>query len=661
MANEQRVALVLFLATLAVYWPARTYDFTNYDDPAYVKYAPHVQGGLTLANVRWALVSIELSNWHPLTWLSLQLDRQLFSGSAYGYHLTNIVLHAFNTTLLFWVLWRMTGRRWPSALVAGLFGLHPLHVESVAWIVERKDVLSGFFWMLTLLFYKHYVERPGFGRYLAVFIALGLGLMAKPMLVTLPFVLLLLDYWPLNRLQTGSFNRDPAGSADVTAPGDSDLPRHVVRAPRWVAVKRAGGQSVVCHLPSAILEKLPLLVLCLAACGVTLYAQALGQSIQPLDKLPVGERLANALVAYSSYLAKAVWPRHLAVFYPRRHLAWSDPRVLIAGLVVVALSAVALAQVRRRPYLFVGWFWYLGTLVPVIGLVQVGNQAMADRYTYLPLIGIFLMASWGLADLARGDEAVRTAVAGVASAVLVALVLCTGVQLQYWHDSVTLWTHALEATGPNAPALVGLGTALSDRGEAAAALRQFTEAAAIAPADVRVHFNRGLTLLTLARPAEAAEEFRIVQALNPNHAQAHYGLGAALSGQGKLDQGMAEYREALRLDPHLARAHLSLAVCLIKQKKFSDARTHVFQALEQDPADARVGLGFLARVSPDAGKQQAELLDLVAAAQAVGGNLGEAAQTARKAVEAARSAGRSDLIATLQERARDYEERSQQR
>jgi len=396
MRRDIGICVCLAVATVAVYWPVGGYDFTNFDDPGYVSENPHVLAGLTWEGVRWAFTNAQEANWHPLTWLSHMLDCQLFGPSAGRHHLVNVGLHALSILLLFLVLARMTGRRWPSAMVAALFALHPLHVESVAWISERKDVLSALFWMLTMGAYVLYAERPSVIRYLPVFVFLALGLMAKPMLVTLPFVLLLLDFWPLGRLK----------GAAATGKEASGFP--------W---RRAG---------RLVLEKAPLLVLAAAASGVAYLVQQKIGAMEFGARVPWTGRLANAVMAYVTYLVKAVWPGGLAVFYPYdEHLpAWE---VGLASAALAAVTALVVWQGRRRPYLAVGWFWYVGTLVPVIGLVQVGGHAMADRYTYIPLIGIFVAAAWGAADLTaawpgrkallaaayaeagRFDEAVRTA------------------------------------------------------------------------------------------------------------------------------------------------------------------------------------------------------------------------------------------------------------
>jgi hypothetical protein len=371
------ICMALAAAVAAAYAPLWDAGFAGLDDHLYVSGNPHVQQGLTREGVAWALGSTKASNWHPLTWLSLMLDCQLFGAGAGSHHLVNVGFHVANSVLLFLVLRRMTGRRWPSALVVALFALHPLHVESVAWVAERKDVLSTLFWILTMGAYVRYARRPGVLRYLPVFAFLLLGLMAKPMLVTLPFVLLLLDYWPLGRLA-----RAEAGATGLAPSGEV-----------------AGGRRA--KVWRLVLEKVPLLVLAAASCVVTFAVQRHGEAVMPLERLALPARMANAAVSCVAYLGKMVWPQGLTVLYPypADRPAWE---VAAAAAFLLAVTAAAAALVRRRPYLAVGWFWYLGTLVPVIGLVQVGEQPMADRYTYVPLIGTFIMVAWAAGDLAGG-------------------------------------------------------------------------------------------------------------------------------------------------------------------------------------------------------------------------------------------------------------------
>jgi tetratricopeptide (TPR) repeat protein len=532
---ELVTALGLALVTLAVFWPARDTQFTNRDDPFYVTGNPRVGSGLNAVNAGWAWTSFERANWHPLTWLSLQLDAQLFGVSAYAFRVTNLLLHVANVVLLFWVWRRMTGAAGPSALVAALFALHPLHVESVAWVAERKDVLSTLFWMLALWAYVRYTEKPGVVPYLAVLVAFALGLTAKPMLVTLPCVLLLLDYWPLGRLGGPSF--------------------------RFV-----------------ILEKVPLLVLSAAACVVTVVAQARGQAVVTLDEYPFADRLANAVVSYAAYLVQTVWPWHLAVYYPYEHLAWSDGRVWGSGLLLIGITAAAVWQAVRRPFLLVGWLWYLGTLVPVIGLVQVGSQARADRYTYVPLIGVFVMLAWSAAEWARRDDPARRRVWTGAAAALLGCAVLTWVQAGYWHDSFALWRHALAATGPNIEAHSGLGAAYRDAGDLWRAAEEFRRAVAIDPDDVHARTNLGWCLFSLRRYGEARAEFTRVLQTDPDNANAHFQLAVIAGMQGQPAEAVNHYREVLRLRPEDAPTHFNVAIELNKLGQGEAALRHLAEA-----------------------------------------------------------------------------------
>ncbi|HEY5973741.1 MAG TPA: hypothetical protein VIU41_03275, partial [Geobacteraceae bacterium] len=431
MHGRQRTYLLLglvALATLAVYWQATGHDFVNFDDRPYVTENPRVSGGLTLENIRWAFTAVHQSNWHPLTWLSHQLDCQLFGLTPRGHHLVNVLLHTLNSLLVGLVLFRFTGAGRRSALVAALFALHPLHVESVAWVAERKDVLSTLFWLLTMLAYGAYASRPGPGRYLPVMGFFALGLLAKPMLVTLPCVLLLMDYWPLGRF---SF------------------------APGAVAQPAAGRR--LSHDLLLVGEKLPLLLLAVASALVTYRVQLAGGTVG--TAFPLAQRAATAVVATARYLLDTVWPHGLAVLYPFDQ-AMPGWQIALSGMLLAGLTVAALLAARRRPYVTVGWFWYLGTLVPVSGLVQIGLHSRADRYTYVPLLGIFIVIAWGGQELlARRQRLAAT----LATTGVVALSVVTWLQLGYWQDSITLFGRAARVTSNNYVAWHNLGVALLER------------------------------------------------------------------------------------------------------------------------------------------------------------------------------------------------------
>ena len=428
---------LLIAVTLAAFWQVRDHEFVHYDDDKYVMENPHVPTGLTRESIKWAFTATHASNWHPLTWLSHMLDCQLYGLNPRGHHVSSLLFHAANTVLLFLVLRRMTGALWKSAFVAALFAIHPLHVESVAWVAERKDVLSTLFWMLTMLAYLRYVEKPTIQRYLPVLMLFALGLMAKPMLVTLPFVLLLMDYWPLGRLDNGlSVTRD--------------------RLKRYWGLVR---------------EKLPLFALTAISCVVTFLVQRHGGAMPDLEWLPLDVRIANALVSYAKYIGKMLLPRHLAVLYP--YPSGTLPLWQLAGAVFLLMyvSVMVFRSRQRYPYLAVGWAWYVGTLVPTIGIVQVGKQALADRYTYVPLIGLFIIIAWGVPDLVARWCVVsswrrrRILLAVSATASILALMTCTWFQVGRWRDRISLYTHALRVTSNNATIHNNLGNALLAEGK----------------------------------------------------------------------------------------------------------------------------------------------------------------------------------------------------
>jgi tetratricopeptide (TPR) repeat protein len=559
--------LFLAVATLAVYSQLRTHQFVNFDDNLYVTDNPVVQEGLTLKGLSWAFTTTRTGNWHPLTWLSHMLDCQLFGLNPAGPHLTNLAFHLANSLLLFLWLAYLTSSLGCSFMVAALFALHPMHVESVAWVAERKDVLSTCFWLLTMWAYVWQVQRPGWGRYLLILICFTLGLMAKPMLVTLPFVLLLVDYWPLGRLAL------PGPAAASSPPG--------------VALRRL------------LWEKAPLFTLSALFCLITVYAQRNVGAFWSLKTLPFGARLANALAAYVSYLGQMFWPLHLAVAYPHAKDGLPLWQPLAAGLLLAGLSFLALRQARRQPYLPVGWFWYLGTLVPVIGLVQVGQQAMADRYTYVPFIGLFMALVWGTAALAARWRAPRFLLPVGAGVVLSALAVCTWVQAGYWRNSITLFGHTLQVTKENALAHTNLGIALAMRGRLDQAVAHYTEALRIKPDFAEVHYNLGVVLAAQGRLEQAKAQFIETLRLKPKIAEAHNGLGEILAAQGKIDQAKAQYTEALRLKPNLARARNNLGEVLADQGKVEEAIAQFKKAIEIQPdfpqAHLNLGLALLAR------------------------------------------------------------------
>ncbi len=559
--------LFLVVATLATYGDLRTHHFINFDDNLYVTDNAPVQGGLTLTGLSWAFTTLHGGFWLPLTWLSFMVDSQLFGLHAEGFLLTNLLLHIASALLLFGWLLRTTRAPGPSFLVAALFALHPLHVESVAWVTERKDVLSTFFCLLTMWAYLWYAEHPGLGRYLLILVCFSLGLMAKPMLVTLPFVLLLLDYWPLGRWPQKS-----PGSAK-----NSGTPKPDPGVP----------------LGRLIWEKAPLLALVVIFIVLNLYAQREQAATDPiyLTILPLSVRLANALAAYVTYLVKMIYPSGLAVFYPNSRDAFPLWQRLAAGPVLALISLLIIRPTRRRPYLLVGWLWYLGTLVPVIGLVA-GEQALADRFTYVPSIGLFIMAAYGMAELAARWRLSRFLLPVGAGVVLSAFMICTWVQVRYWRDSISLFEHTLKVTRGNPLIQYDLGFTLAAQGKLDQAMAHYAEALRLEPDFAGAHHNLGLALAAQGKIDQALAHYAEALRLNPEFALAHHNLGAALAAQGKLDQAMAQYSEALRLKPDFAQAHRSLGVALTMQGKLDQAVAQFAEALRLKPdAEAHNNLG----------------------------------------------------------------------
>ncbi len=547
------IPLLLALLTLASLGRVCGNGFIDFDDGQYVTENPHVRAGLTLPELRWALTAFHAHNWHPLTWLSLQADATLFGLKPWGYHLTNLLLHTAGVLALYAALRRMTGRRWRSAAVAALFAVHPLHVESVAWVAERKDVLSGVFWMLTLWAYAHYAAKPEAGRYGLVVLLTGLGLTAKPMVVTLPFVLLLLDYWPLRRLRVeGAL--PPAAGDPVFVP--------------------AGARRL-------LLEKAPLLVLAAACCAATVMAQE--RIIQDWSDFSPRVRFCNAVVTCATYLAQAVWPRDLAFFYP--HAGDSLPVWKVAGsaLLLAVISVLAVASARRRPYVLVGWLWYLGTLVPVLGLVQVGLQAHADRYTYIPLVGIFLILAWGVPEFLAGRGVAPALSAAGAVVVIGSCGVASWFQAGCWADSPTLWRHTLEATGDNFMAHFHLGMHQLGRGNIATAQKHFTAAARLEPRMGQIHAALALTYSRQGRWEEAMRSYEEAVRLDSGLVEAHYDLATIYDRGGDLERAVEHYRKALDMQPGHVPARNNLGAAYARLGRGEEAVAQYRAALDLSP------------------------------------------------------------------------------
>ncbi|MDO8720850.1 MAG: tetratricopeptide repeat protein [Syntrophales bacterium] len=557
------IALLLVAATLAVYWQVQHHKFINFDEQVYITENTHVRQGLTLANLRYAFTSMEAGFWHPLTWLSLMTDRQLFLNNAGGFHWTSLLFHLANTILLFFILLRMTKAPWQSGFAAALFALHPLHVEAVAWVASRKDVLSGFFWMLAMGAYSSYVTRPSLRRYFLVVLSFALGLMAKPMIVTLPFVLLLLDYWPLrsisrpnNGVGTGKLARVPDG--------------------------KGGSQAPLLFL---FLEKMPLVIIAILAGMITIIAEGKAGALASFDSFPFPVRLANALVAYVIYLSMTFWPVGLAAFYP--HPAhFPLIKVITAIFTLLGVSLFVFVAGRKRPYLVVGWLWYLGTLLPVIGLMQVGSHAMADRYTYLPLVGIFIMLSWGIAEILPCLPKREAIIAFLAGTLLLALMTLSWRQVSYWQDSYTLFSHALKATDNNWLAHNNLGLVLAEQGKMQEAEEHYRQALRLMPEYYEAHSNLGFSLARQGKREEAVRHYKKALVVNPGYAAAHNNWGMLLAEQGKMPEAEEHYRQALRWSPDYYAAHHNLGIIFARQGRFTEAAAHYLRALAINPENA---------------------------------------------------------------------------
>ena len=559
---EITIALLLFLLAAFVYSPALHFGFINYDDPLYVTQNAHVKMGVTLEGLLWAFRDFGSSNWHPLTWLSHMIDWQWFGDNAGGHHATNILLHAANAILLFVLFCLLTGNLWQSAFMAALFAVHPVNVESVAWIAERKNLLSTFLGLLTLIFYAFYIRNPGWKRYLPIFVIFALGLMAKPMLVTLPFLLLVLDYWPGKRMIAESPH-----SHSTQASGETDARTHPQFSPS-----------------ALLLEKIPLILLSFISIGMTLLAAERGGSLKSLDHFPLLVRFGNSLNAYASYLGKFICPRDLAVFYP--HPGTFDVLQAFAALLLILfITAMVLMQIRRRPYLPVGWLWFLGTLVPVIGLVQVGSQAMADRYLYFPMIGLLIMLIWGAADLGKKNAAMRISMVILGIALILGAFFETRQQLKHWRSSRLLFEHTLAVTGPNAVVYSNLAHALFEEGDWKGAEENYRNAIRCDPKYANAHANLGAVLDRQGRTGEALEEYRKGLALNPGHADAHYHLGLMMEGQGNFPDADRHYGEAQNSDPAHIQAVRQRGALAMKLGNYAKAAEYFRMALQNDPGN----------------------------------------------------------------------------
>ncbi len=574
------LSCALFVATLILYFPTFTSAFVNYDDPAYVTANAHVLQGLSWHNIAWSCIATIEANWHPLTWISHMADVQFFGVNPRGHHVVSVVLHAFNVVLLFFVLRRATGQVVRSAVVAALFAVHPLNVECVAWVAERKSLLSMLFLLLALAAYGWYARNRNFARYAVVAVLFALGLAAKPMVVTLPLLLLVWDYWPLHRL-----------AAESEAPGTR---------PSFFKL---------------VAEKIPLFALSAASSWITLYAQRSGGALGSTDLLPVGQRLANAMYSYAAYLGQGVWPTGLAVFYPHPEGSLAAWKVLAAALLLLIITILAWRYRERHRYLLAGWLWYVVAMIPMIGVVQVGRQAMADRYAYLPFVGLFVMAVWGCAELFAQLKLSRFAQATIAAAVLVVYASMAFLQINYWHNSYTLFSHALAVTSHNGIAEDNLGTALMEMGRPDLAQPHFEAAAELVPQLSTVHYNLGVLQQQQNHPDAARREYELALKYSSDAteaAQTHSNLGFLLL-ESDPQAAIEQFTAALQINPDKQNSLLGRGIAEYRQKNLEAAVADLSRAAQIAPlAQADFWLG---RALEDKGQTQGAASAYAAALQ----------------------------------------------
>jgi protein O-mannosyl-transferase len=553
------IALLLAAVTLILYWPVQTFDFV-YDDELYITDNRPVHDGLSMKGVKWSFTTFHAGNWHPLSWISHRADFEAYQLNAGGHHRTSALIHAASTVPLFLVLSSMTGTLWCSALAAALFAIHPLHVESVAWVAERKDVLSGFFWILTIGAYAYYVKHPTIRRYLLVMLSFVLGLLSKPMLVTFPFTLLLLDYWPLRRF------------TDARTAFD-----------RWSGRDKTSGRPVAMGL---VVEKLPLFLMAAVSSVVTLVAQREVGAVWSIEKMPIAVRIANAAVSYLEYIRKMLWPVDLAVLYPHEGLlpAW---KIVIALLFLVSISCIVVRKAREYPFLLVGWLWYLGTLVPVIGIIQVGSQSMADRYTYIPLVGLFIAISWGMKSIVERQPKWKHAIIVVILIALSGLLFLARAQVGTWKNSLTLFGHALLVTEVNPVAHHNIGAFYLDQNDCQKAVPHFMKAIEMKENYADPYHGLGVCASRETPPAEAMYFFTKALGIDPRLTRALIDRGVFSMKQGKLDEAVEDFRQALRIDPAHEGALTNLGMLTILQGKPVEALPHLIEALRINPHSAQ--------------------------------------------------------------------------
>lgn len=564
--DSKRIYLIyiaLILSTLLVFWQVKDFDFVNYDDHAYIRDNPYVLTGLTGESLNWAFKTCYLGYWQPLTWLSLMLDCQLFGPDPGWHHRINLLLHSVNVLLLFIIFRKTTNSLWPGVFIAAAFAIHPMHVESVVWISERKDVLSAFFGLLTLVAYADYVRRPSVYRYIVSLLLFGLGLMTKPMLVTLPLVLLLLDYWPLERIE---------------------MPGHIKKSSASQGMPSPGWQAVLVRL---IIEKIPFLVLTVLSSVVTFLTQKAGGLIIDVQTLSLKERLVNAVLSYMTYFSKCFWPQNLAIFYPYNTQAVPLWRVMLYAALLIGVSCGVLRLAHNRKYLLVGWFWFIGTLVPVIGFIGFTESAWGDRFTYIPYIGLFIMVAWGAPEL-LSKWRYRKAFLGISMLILLtSMAVAAHRQTGIWRNSITLFTHALEVTQNNYLAYHNLGTAYADLGQYQKAAELFEKALHLKSDDAEINNNLGAAYYCMGRYQDAIEAYQQAIRVKPDYGRAYSNLGTVYGDLERYQEAVDAYQNAVQINPRDDKTYCNLGAVYFVLGDMSRAAEAFRQAIRINPDYAK--------------------------------------------------------------------------
>ena len=549
------ISFFLFLFTLAIYWQVTSHEYIAYDDDVYVLKNYHLHDGISLHSMLWAFRSMYGANWHPLTWISHMMDIQLYGLNPGGHHATNLIFHILNVIAVNWVFLSMTGSPWKSAMVAALFAVHPLHVEVVAQVAQRKDLLSTFFWFMAMAAYIRYVKRLNRKDYFLVVLLFAFGLMSKPMVVTLPFVFLLMDYWPLSRLD-GVFDK-----------GESE--RYLIFA----------------RVRQLLWEKVPLFLMTMASCAITIIAQEGGGAVRSLEAYPLYVRVGNAIVSYSAYISKTVWPANLSFYYP--HPKIHPASVIALSYAFLTLISILVFRYRRKyPFILVGWLWYIGTLIPVIGLVQVGAQSMADRYTYVPLIGIFIIMVWGGAVLYAKWRISKRLQAITAFFLITSYAIAAFSYAGYWSDSVVLFKKALAVTKDNETALINLGTVLQEKSEVDDAIAAYVKAIRLSPKNPKAHNNLGTAYMAKGNIPMALNQYRAALRFDPRYSKAHFNIAVLMEKTGKMEDAAKHYQQAISISPAYSEAYSNLGTLYLKKGRLRQALPYLKKAIELNPRDS---------------------------------------------------------------------------